>query len=294
VAYRDDIYEHVIYSSKKEIPFSHVEPLGHGSFGYVDKIKRTKGPLEGRAYARKTTRMPLDGFAQTIKDILENEAKIIKMVCHLRVICIAGTYSCERDFAILMSPVADADLEEYLHRVDTSPLEEGLELRQRMTAWFGCLSSGLAYLHAQGIRHRDIKPSNILVTVRDVLLTDFSIALEKAEDTTVTFTDTIGTKMYHAPEIANSIRSGRPGDIFSLDAVFLEILTAHSGSGQLASFKKFRETDGDRLYRGTLSKVYEWIDIVEDDPHWHQDNIWGLTVLLLCRYGGKTAPRLRL
>ena len=39
-------------------------------------------------------------------------------------------------------------------------ISQGFENIQK---WFGCLASGLAFIHSKRIRHKDIKPANILV-----------------------------------------------------------------------------------------------------------------------------------
>ncbi len=81
---------------------------------------------------------------QQIQDAVENEVNIIKNSRHLHVVCMTSTYIHEREFAIIMTPVADANLEEYLHRTDQTPLgNSGRQLRKRMEPWFSCLISGI-------------------------------------------------------------------------------------------------------------------------------------------------------
>jgi serine/threonine protein kinase len=65
-----------------------------------------------------------------------------------------------------MSPVADMNLEEYLDRFPKPDVED------LIYGWFGCLASGLEYLHNQRIKHRDIKLANILVKNGCILYTD--------------------------------------------------------------------------------------------------------------------------
>ena len=58
-----------------------------------------------------------------------------------------------RYVGIIMSPVADWNLEEFLDR-DTIPSEDLSFLR----TFYGCLAAALRYLHRNCIRHKDIKP----------------------------------------------------------------------------------------------------------------------------------------
>jgi serine/threonine protein kinase len=57
-----------------------------------------------------------------------------------------------RYLGILMSPVADCNLEEYLR----GPLTDNK--RSLLSTSFGCLVAALKYLHQISIRHKDIKP----------------------------------------------------------------------------------------------------------------------------------------
>jgi serine/threonine protein kinase len=259
--YDDEIYSHHVYASHEAIPFSQIESLGHGSFGHVDKVTRKDGPLRGRVYARKTIVVPLDGAAQMIQDALDTEVGLIKKARHPHVVSVTETYVYGRNLAIIMTPVAPGNLETYLHAVDRLPMDEtGEEMRDRMQPWFVCLVNGLAYLHNLGIRHRDIKPANILVNAEKVLLADFGIAVEYQGDTISTTTDPVGTKLYRAPEVSDSIRSGRLADVFSLGAVFLEMISVFCNEGGLAQLKDIRQSGVDRSYSGNLDKIFEWID----------------------------------
>jgi hypothetical protein len=196
-----------------------------------------------------------------IQDALDTEVGLIKKARHPHVVSVTETYVYGRNLAIIMTPVAPGNLETYLHAADRlSDDDTGLKMRIRIEPWFGCLVSGLAYLHNLGIRHRDIKPANILVNAEKVLLADFGIAVEYQGDTISATTDPVGTKLYRAPEVSDSIRSGRPADVFSLGAVFLEMLCVCMGIGNLALLKEIRQSRSDRSYSGNLDKIFEWVD----------------------------------
>jgi|WetSurMetagenome_2_1015567.scaffolds.fasta_scaffold15848_2 Tol biopolymer transport system component len=84
--------------------------------------------------------------------------------------------------------------------------------------------------HSKGIIHRDIKPSNILIdTSGRAKLSDFGLATIKGTDRLTRDTSTIGTVYYMSPEQARGEELDQRSDLFSLGAVFYEMLT-----GQLA------------------------------------------------------------
>ena len=122
-----------------------------------------------------------------------------------------------------MDPVADYDLKYYL-KISPMPKENFAYLR----SFFGCLASGLKYLHEQNCRHKDIKPGNILVKGGTVFITDFGTSLDWTEDQleATTGRPTAFTNTYAAPEVAEGRPRDRSADIWSLGCVFLEIIVS--------------------------------------------------------------------
>lgn len=84
----------------------------------------------------------------------------------------------------------------------------------------------LAYAHAHSVIHRDIKPENlIMIDQQRVKVADFGLARLIDSDQRLTTEGTfVGTLLYVAPEqISNSASDGRC-DLYSLGAVFYELL----------------------------------------------------------------------
>ncbi|KAK0263611.1 hypothetical protein LTR35_017516 [Friedmanniomyces endolithicus] len=156
------------------------------------------------------------------KRLLAQEAKILYFARHQHVVHLIHTYFQEMDetemkFAVIMER-ADGDLHHHL-RPGTSPCVQ----------WFGCLVGVVHHIHALGIRHRDIKPTNVLIKGGRILLADFGISqmgLGKTIPTTYEHRNAARTRQYCAPEVDQGSTRGRAADIFSLGAVFLEMLIA--------------------------------------------------------------------
>jgi serine/threonine protein kinase len=245
---------HCEYLVGEQLPYHHIRSLGHGAYAMVDEVWDMR---INRSFARKVIRMP-HAYPGTFRDRIWNEIAIIKRLTSIRhFVQVVETYSQGRQFGIIMTPVAEMNLEQYLER-NTKP-----DVEDPMYGWFGCLAAGLRYLHEQKIRHRDIKPANILISNGSILYADFGIAKDVTDEATTSTTGYVDAKspMYCAPEVALESRRGRVSDVFSLGCVFLEMITtlAWFRGVSLHKFINFRTTNGKNAYHLNTQKNLQWL-----------------------------------
>ncbi len=106
-------------------------------------------------------------------------------------------------------------------RLESGPLRvnEAIEIVSQ-------IASGLAKAHEKGILHRDIKPANILIgDDGQAKLADFGLATLTGQTRITRTGTTVGTVAYMSPEQASGSEVDRRSDLFSLGAVFYEMLT---------------------------------------------------------------------
>ena len=260
---------HWTFTKERRPPFIYVENVGSGGFSIVNSVERAANTAEAsnKTYAQKIFRIPNDGRRDEYLRMIQNEIDVIRKLKHPHIIHIVCTYQELKNFAIILSPLADEDLESFLYRQNTDgsePLDKDM-----ITGWFYCLAKSLAYIHSHGVRHKDIKPRNILIKAGKLYFTDFgSSRIFASELTSSTEGYFIGgnTKMYSAPEVMNNARRSRSADIFSLGCVFTEMATILDGR-RLTDYYDFRvrgEPDGytgeTHVYWKNLGKVDEWLE----------------------------------
>lgn len=72
-----------------------------------------------------------------------------------------------------------------------------------------------------------------------------------------------GVKDYCAPEVEDESTHGQSADIFSLGAVFLEILIAHSYPSEREMLEESLTSRGGRSYAESVDRVHRFIDTLE-------------------------------
>ncbi|KAI9747646.1 MAG: target of Sbf, partial [Chaenotheca gracillima] len=255
-------------------PFIHIKSLGVGGFGVVDMVRgKPSSPVPGRVFARKTV---LVG-SQLAFDEAFREVQNVKRLKHPHIITVALSYEEDvpfkrsKAFRIIMEPVADMNLADFLGDCEESTIAEpflypdsgspeGNEIRQQLFEWFGCLVSGVAFLHENRVRHRDIKPTNILVKGTQVLFTDFGSSKGFGEEVTMQTGggSRMKTKLYAAPEVGAGRPRGKPSDIYSLGCVFAEMFTVLVGQN-LADFESCRGMGGSTAYHIYQNETLRWL-----------------------------------
>jgi len=166
------------------------------------------------------------------------------------------------NYGIIMEPVAQRNLKEYLEELNDSGKFKGLNTQKILRKWFGCLASGLAYTHAKDICHENIQPSNILVKDSDIFFTFFGVS-KCFQDDDIPGGTTGGPDAQLATYVAPEVEPTRPrdfkGDIFSLGCVFLEILTILAGKYRktFAQWRSKQSSSEIQIYLGQLSVYLE-------------------------------------
>ena len=208
-----------------QLPYKLVRNLGHGHSANVEMVEDIN---TGSVFARKV--FPIRGFRTESRHIFDNEIKIIRRLApHHHIIRIFATYVAKREVGLILYPVADSgDLYAFLQDFNEAKAAHLVqpETNRVLESSFGCLASGLAFMHRQKIRHKDIKPQNILVHQGSLIYTDFGYSLDHSAivGSTTTGAPNAFTRKYCAPEVSDYGPRNSKSDIFSLGCVFLDIL----------------------------------------------------------------------
>lgn len=151
--------KHHHFQPESDVPLLSLAELGKGGFGRVDRVR---SGISFREYARKI--IPRGSNFRKDKEILrgfENEVRSLRKITHHHIITFVGSYTDPRSVGILIAPVADCKLQQYL---------DGAFEPSLVRNFFGCLAIAVCFLHESNVRHKDIKPQNILVYQSRVLL----------------------------------------------------------------------------------------------------------------------------
>jgi len=286
--------KHIHLDAPGDNYFEPIELLGRGFSGAVDRV-RSRQTLE--QYARKLIyRGPsVDSDSRGYRQF-EGEIQALKKLSHPHIVKLVGSYTDPENLGLIMTPIADMNLHEYL----TSPQQNPILRKRSLPEFFGCLATALAYLHQQGVRHNDIKPKNVLVKDSKVYLTDFGTSRSwGAEEVSTTIGLHEGfTERFSAPETydTNGPRN-RASDMWSLGCVFLEMATVLMDH-TLQDLDQFLSQNGNLHfnYWANPDGVALWIEKLREDAPRNGDSAvleWTQSILRVSPDDRLTAPQLR-
>ncbi|KAL9616062.1 MAG: hypothetical protein Q9160_009033, partial [Pyrenula sp. 1 TL-2023] len=258
---------HRYFSKTEEVPLRKIEELGKGGFGYVDRVISN---ITYKEYARKLIPRgrTFKKNVEVLKDF-ERELGHLKKLSHIHIVELIGSYTDTKFVGIIMSPVAEYNLKDFLV---LDPLPPGS--LSFLRSFFGCLAAALCYLHNNRIRHKDIKPQNVLVKGHQIFLTDFGISLDWSDLTqSTTSGPTIKTPRYCAPEVAENLPRNTFADVWSLGCVFLEIWTALKGE-KIESLVSFLTGNGTKstCYYSNCDTAVKWCKMLKAKTGTFEEN----------------------
>src|SRR4029079_19538240 len=194
-----------------------VRTLGEGGMGAV---YLAQDPAIERLVAIKLMRQGFD--ASQLRDRFAREARSIGRLHHPNIVTIFDVGEHAGEPFIAMEYVEGQTLGTLIRERPSFPLLRKLRLIDGLCA-------GLHYAHRAGVIHRDIKPANVMVTPDEtVKILDFGIARAPTGGATLAGTASgtvLGTLNYMSPEQLSGQKVDHRTDIFSVGAVFYELLT---------------------------------------------------------------------
>lgn len=221
-------------------------PLGCGSKADVHEVKV-------RGYEGTVARIIIRHDSWRAHQELYREARIMARFNHPHITRLIGNHEDARPMTLLVLPVADCNLMQYLCGYSLG-LSSGGEFRD----WFNYLSSGLTHIHAEGVRHRDIKPSNTLVKNNVLLYSDFGSSSLVADEESIESESADFTEQYAAPEVYRGER-GRAADVWSLACVLIEIVRCLREQPTKDLMPKKRQRLSSIAYPALYSHSWQWV-----------------------------------
>lgn len=190
--------------------------LGQGAMGTV---YRAHDPLLDRTVAIKT--VGCAGMSREEAAVFEErfycEARSAGRLNHPNIVTIHDVGRSDDLAYIAMEYLDGHSLREILDSSVVLPVERSADIAAQ-------IADGLAFAHANGVVHRDIKPANIMVFDNGtVKIADFGIAQMSSGAQTIAGA-TFGSPKYMSPEQVSGQKVDGRSDIFSLGAVFYEML----------------------------------------------------------------------
>ena len=233
-----------------------IERIGRGGMGSVYKAH---DPSLDRLVALKVVSAETD-HTDELRARFFREGQACAKLSHPNVVTIHDLGEADGNLFIVMELLEGDELRQLIARRTITHLEDKLPLMIQ-------ICEGLEYAHEKGVVHRDVKPGNIFVLRNgQVKILDFGIAQLAAAETGLTRAGLIvGTLQYMAPERARG-QGGHASDIFSVGAVFYELLTNRapfSGDDPIEILEKLRSDNPPRLSEVEPSLPAELEAIIE-------------------------------
>jgi serine/threonine-protein kinase len=191
--------------------------IGRGAMGVVYKAH---DPVLNRLVAVKTIAPSLDpGTDDTGKRFLR-EAQSAARLNHPNIVTVYDLGEEQGRAYLAMELLQGRDLRQLIGSAGLVQLEDKLRIMEQVC-------EGVAFAHSKDVVHRDLKPANIHVQPNgSVKIMDFGLARIGASELTATGTS-LGTPNYMSPEQVRGAKADLRSDVFSLGAVFYEMLTNH-------------------------------------------------------------------
>lgn len=187
--------------------------VGGMAFVYEAYDKKT-----GARVALKLLKEKFSDDSRAVKRFI-NESKSLGLLNHPNIVKIYDI-SIKVDYKyIVMEYVDGMTLRKYMNSHRPLPWSEAVDFVEQ-------IALALDNAHTKGIVHRDIKPQNIMIMPGGKLkVTDFGIAKMPNSESLTMADKAIGTVYYISPEQASSRKIDARSDIYSLGAMFYEMVT---------------------------------------------------------------------
>jgi serine/threonine-protein kinase len=192
-----------------------VSKIGEGGMG---EVYRAHDSVLGRDVAIKTM-LARDEGPETaeLRARFHREARSAARLNHPNIVTVHDFGEEKGRLFLAMELLEGRDLRDLLSRGEEADLLAQLGLMEQ-------ICDGLAFAHAHDIVHRDLKPGNIHVLPNgQVKIMDFGLARVSSSEVTRTGL-ILGTPNYMSPEQVQGQRATPRSDVFSLGAVFYELL----------------------------------------------------------------------
>ena len=225
-------------------------------------------------YARKRiSKSKLFGHDKQNEKVYENELKTLsKVVDNDHLIKVKGTYTDRKHLVMLLDPVADGNLKDFMTKSFKSLVTSKKE-QDNFRTYFGCLAHTIRFLHDPSVEilHKDIKPENVLLKGGHLILTDFGTAFDWSKtghSMTRSNARDPRTPRYQSPEVAIASEFHRSSDIWSLGVLFLEMVTVLRGK-ELREMDNFLQNHGNHHteIHSNLESAMNWFEVLQAIPH---------------------------